>query len=438
MIVNFGSYRAKIKPGNVPSAIVSLAGVGHPAADNGSLIAMSFEWEHTLQRLERREHVIFLQDTGRSWFNDAPGWDELVSFLNNYFASNRITHKVALGLSMGATGSIILGSHIRFDKVIGMSPQALIPCDDCPWDDRFTEFRKRIRMIRFTDTSRIIEDGDRYQFIFSFDDPIDMRHASVFHRTASKLDLAMVRGAHNIGSEMARRRSLDRFVYDLLQNEHGHLTELGVFKADRQLFDLVDDEPDRTRILELGLTRPGDLPSYFYPIYHEEVLNLNLERGEAYQQAVCGNPFPIHAAQIIEGQSLVPYAVYGWSSEDNWSVGRHHILTMRVMDILSFPDAWMELTLEPLLHERHRRQRVQVMANGMPMVDAVAEYGAHGQPYLSVVIQPLASIVEIHVTTFDSISPSRLGMNEDIRPLAVRLVKIQLFPFDSRPAPNLI
>jgi hypothetical protein len=75
----FGKYRIKMVPGTVPAALISLAGVGNPSGDDASGVDMRFEWEGTLRRLHRQEHLIFVQDTGRSWFNDTTGWEGFVA-----------------------------------------------------------------------------------------------------------------------------------------------------------------------------------------------------------------------------------------------------------------------------------------------------------------------------------------------------------------------
>ncbi len=431
MLKNFGTYRAKVVPGDIPDAIISVAGVGRPAADHNGGVAMSFEWERTLQRLNRREHIIYLQDTRRSWFNETAGWDELICFIKDYFETNHISRKVALGLSMGATGTIIVDSCIKFDKVIGLSPQALVACDLCPWDDRFFEYRDRIKYMKFPDTSRMIRREGEYQFLFSFDDAIDMRHAGIFYQAAKNVTFSMVRGDHNIGSEMARRNVIDKVVHDLLEGDSRDLVKLGILRPSNYLLDIIGrpDVVDRRNVLEFGLARPFELPQYLYDIFHEECLNDQLDRGNSYDRAIGATPYPVHAAQIVSGGELAHYAVHGWSSDDGWSVGLHHVIRMRVMDYNLFPNARLQLILEPLIHERHQRQRLQVSVGRKLVADVVAEYGEETAHRLLVTVEPLASTVEIYLKTPDCVSPKQIGLNTDIRQLGVRLVGMQLLPF---------
>jgi hypothetical protein len=431
MILEFGSYRAKVIPGNNQSAIISIAGVGRPEADTERSVAMAFEWERTLRRLQRQDHIIFIQDTGRSWFNAPNGWVDLIGFINDYLKNNLVSTKVAIGLSMGGAGAIILDRHIRFDKVVALSPQALIACNLCPWDDRFTEFRGRIERFKFPDTARMIRVDGNYDFLFSYDDPTDMHHASIFRERTKNVRLFAVRGAHNIGVEMARRGSLDRFVEEMLDSKTATLRQFGVFKASNQMFELIETHGavDRCQILNWGRSRPFELPSYFYDVFHYEMVKLQLLSGCSYRQAHRVVPYPAHVAQVIDGDRLQNFAIEGWSQPDNWSIGRDHVIRLRLMDLNLFPDARMEMTLEPLLHHQHRHQRVRVEVNGCLAADRVVHYDPSGENTFSISIGRLSPVMEIAVITPDCIAPARLEMNPDVRELGVRLIDLRLFPY---------
>jgi hypothetical protein len=342
-----------------------------------------------------------------------------------------INRTTLIGLSMGGTGALILARDIDSDLVIALSPQALIDPVLGQWDHRFLDLRRRISRFRVPDTSCVLRANGDYRLIFSFDDPVDMRHAAVFARHLNRGRLSVVRGGHNVGHEMARRQVLDDFIFDLIEGHADDLQRYGIFASSDYVFDIAEreDVENAAKILELGMSRPDLLPAFCYRRYQDEIFNLFLKRGRSYTDVMALLPFPMHASQVVTANELLLYAVHGWAADDLWSVGRHHLIRMRIMDLSAFPMARLSLAVEPFVNARYRSQRLFITMNGRRVANDLMEYREGLDNKILIPIEALSPIVELHIETPDCISPQQLGLSSDGRWLGIRLLGIETFPF---------
>jgi hypothetical protein len=342
--LDFGDYRILVKPGTVPALFISAAGIGNPFADTPSELSMVFEWQGALRRLGAPEHAIFVQDRRRSWFNSDRGWRELIGFLREYVRRHRIEHTLAFGLSMGATGAILVDRELGCDTVVALSPQCVVGVGP-GHDPRFQFLWEKIERIAHADLARALRPGARCRLLFSVDTPEDVGHARALLASGANVTPWAVHGPHNLGVEMHRFGRLDDFVAAVVREDAGALASLGFFRPDEALFALESgDAPSRRhRVVDLGLRRPEQLPEYCY---------------EEFGAGCPGDFFPVHCAQVVAVDALARYAVHGWIRAPEGglrSQGPTQVVRMRVMD----------------LEARGARVQLEIEVDGMPRVVGV-------------------------------------------------------------------
>ena len=432
--LDFGDYRVLVKRGTVPTLFISAAGIGNPFADTPGEISMVFEWQGAFRRLGAPEHVIFIQDRRRSWFNDLRGWEELTAFLRAYVREHRIARSVAFGLSMGATGAVKIDRELGCDTVVAISPQAIVGVGP-GHDARFQFLWERIERIAMPSLAEVMRPDARCLLLFSVDTPEDVRHARALRTARASVTPLAIHGPHNIGVEMARLGKLDEFAAAVVSGDPASLAPFGFFDPDEAIFSLSDVQgAARARaVLALGFARPAQLPEPCFDEYHAALLDSCVAAGESRESALVANPFPVHAAQVVPPDRLVRHAARGWLPAADgglWAHGASQVLRMRVMDFESRA-ARLELELVPLVHERHPVQRFLVHAGGIT-TEHVARLGEPTAASLVIRVELRTRDVEIVIESLDPVSPSALGAAPETGPCSARWTGMRLLPLLAR------
>lgn len=436
----FSGYQIDVKHGSTARLIVSLAGIGVPQADRPGRPSMALEWNGTFTRLGLHDHVIFLRDLNRSWFNDETGWSDVVAFIEGYCAEHEITERIGFGLSMGGSGLLVLDHDLKFDHAIVMGPQVLLGNEACSFDHRFDDLWAKVETFRYPDLSLTMRADGHFHVLCPIDIPEDVRHVRALVARRADLRVSFVHGDHNIGAEMGRRAALDRFVKALLDRDDDVLKRTGVFDADRRVFELVERAMTEGLSPRLAVdtaavhqTSPSNVPEFLASMLMDE----GTRPASLNAVAVDGADAPVavvHAAQIIPPAVFPQLARYGWFGLESgsfvWSEGIYHILRLHIMDFADRPETQVVLTVCPLLGEAHRRQILSVAIDGEHVVDTAFSYeaGDAGRP-VEVRLPIKRATPEILLTTPLCVSPSSMGLNEDRRLLALQLMGVRLLPF---------
>ena len=437
MVLEFGSYRVSVQLGSSRRLIISVSGFDHVAGESQET-AMLREWKGTLDRLKTDDHVIYIQDSRNAWFNAERGWDDMIDFIQHYKKACDITESVALGLSMGGTGALILDQFLEFDRVVALVPQTLVGSAVCPWDTRFQEAWHHILDIRFPRISECLRHDGHYVLLFAVDVIEDARHAAVLLAAGMNVEAFLSRaGEHNITFEMRRRGQQEDVLQALLGKGDVDLIRFGYQKADAEfmaygeliLEEGLDQCPPAT-VHQLCQKYPSQVPTTFYPTLREFAIDKVLAAGGSYRDAA-GTMFPIHASQICKPEDLKNYAVFGWNPLDydfTWSEGAHHFIRFSVIDFDDHEKIAAMFFFLPLLHQNHKSQRVVISLNGEVVHQSVVEFGAVEAAMVEVTVELKSADCEFYIYTPDFISPSALGIGQDTRKMALSLNKLELAP----------
>ncbi len=436
MVLEFDSYRVSVQLGSSHRLILSVSGFDHVAGEFQET-AMLREWKGTLDRLKTDDHVIYLQDSRNAWFNGERGWSDLIDFIKQYKKACNITESIALGLSMGGTGALILDQFLEFDRVVALVPQTLVGHDVCAWDSRYQEAWRNIPDIRFPRIADCLRDDGQYVLLFAVDVVEDARHVAALLTAGMNVEAFLSRaGEHNITFEMRRRGEQEDVLAALLSTDDVvDLSPFGYQRVDADFMASGDmileeglDQCSPADVHRLGMKYPSQVPTSFYPALREFEIDRVLSAGGNYRDAA-GTMFPIHASQICKPEELKNYAVFGWNALDygfTWSEGAHHFIRFSVIDFKTHEEVTAKLFFLPLLHVDHKSQRIVISLNGEIVHQGVVEYGTHEASMVEVTVALKSADCEFYIYTPDFVSPSALGIGQDTRRMAVSLNKLEL------------
>ncbi|MFC2951599.1 hypothetical protein ACFOOP_06645 [Marinicaulis aureus] len=119
--------------------------------------------------------ALFVSDMQRLWYNHANLVPQALRTIWTIQDDLQPKKVVAIGNSMGGFGAILFSRMINADTVIAISPQFSV-CDEIvPEEDRWREFRQRIKMYRYPDIAHAFGNKTQY-FVFSGVIPEERRH----------------------------------------------------------------------------------------------------------------------------------------------------------------------------------------------------------------------------------------------------------------------
>ena len=128
--------------GREPRLVVSFTGVGKPEARHQT------EEFVKSSRQDGRNHVLFVSDTLRSWYNDPGIFEEILDVVGRYRQAHGITETVTFGNSMGGYGAVIFAGALRAKSCLAISAQYSADPAVVPEEVRWAAYRERIG--RFT------------------------------------------------------------------------------------------------------------------------------------------------------------------------------------------------------------------------------------------------------------------------------------------------
>lgn len=124
--------------GREPRLVVSFTGVGKPGARQ-----QAEEFVRS-SRQGGRNHVLFVADTLRSWYNDPGIHEEILGVVGRYQQEHGITETVTFGNSMGGYGAVIFAGPLGAKSCLAISAQYSADPKVVPEERRWREYRDRI------------------------------------------------------------------------------------------------------------------------------------------------------------------------------------------------------------------------------------------------------------------------------------------------------
>lgn len=135
-----GSNRVRISAltGRRARLVVSFTGVGKPGdrQQTEEFVGSSGQGG--------QNHVLFVADTLRSWYNDPGIRDEIVAAVDAYRRAHGITETVTFGNSMGGYGAVLFAGALGAKSCLAISAQVSADPAVVPEERRWREYRDRI------------------------------------------------------------------------------------------------------------------------------------------------------------------------------------------------------------------------------------------------------------------------------------------------------
>ncbi|MEE9454600.1 MAG: hypothetical protein V3V13_09490 [Paracoccaceae bacterium] len=213
--------------GREPSLVVSFTGIGKP--------------EHTEQHEEfvRQgaqggvNHVLFVSDTTRSWFNRAGVFEEITEFIQQYKATHGITRVATFGNSMGGYGAIQFARALEADVCLAISAQYSANPKDVPDETRWRNWRDLIAEFTMPPLVDVICDTTTY-FILNGEAEKERQHYAQFP-TGENIHHYLLRDAgHAVGRRLKETGQLKKTIRLALgKRTHQfskHMENIGAYK----------------------------------------------------------------------------------------------------------------------------------------------------------------------------------------------------------------
>ncbi|MEO0370921.1 MAG: hypothetical protein AAF231_05645 [Pseudomonadota bacterium] len=198
--------RATALPGSEKRLVVSFTGVGRRKANK-----QPEEFVEASQ-MAGRNHVLFVADRLRSWYN-APGiFEEIVDLVQSYKRTHKITEVMTLGEGMGGYGAIHFARALGAQSSMSFSAQFSVDPKVVPEEERWMSYRDKISHFTRPSLGSVLSDDCTYYVVHS-DSDRDKPHWSRFP-VAEQVDHYLVDGGeHALSRKMAAADKLNAIVH---------------------------------------------------------------------------------------------------------------------------------------------------------------------------------------------------------------------------------
>ena len=191
--------------GREPSLVVSFTGVGKA--------------DQTEQKEELilhgsqggANHVLFVSDTVRSWYNNAGVFDEIVAFVQQYKAQNHIVRTITFGNSMGGYGAIQFAGALDADVCLALSPQYSANPTDVPDETRWQKWRDNIPTFTMPPLVEAIRQDTTY-FILNGEAGKERQHYNQFPSGPNIHHYLLADVGHPVGRRLKESGQLKKAV----------------------------------------------------------------------------------------------------------------------------------------------------------------------------------------------------------------------------------
>lgn len=189
--------------GHEPRLVVSFTGVGKPdARDQAEEFVKS-------SRQNGRNHVLFVSDTLRSWYNDPGIFEEILDVVGRYRQEHGITETVTFGNSMGGYGAVIFAGALRAKSCLAISAQYSADPAVVPEEQRWTVYRDRIDTFTRPPLENTLEPDCAY-FVLHGGGKVERPHWSRFPVCPNMHHYIIGKVGHGVGKRLKAAGLINR------------------------------------------------------------------------------------------------------------------------------------------------------------------------------------------------------------------------------------
>ena len=189
--------------GREPRLVVSFTGVGKPDTRHQTEEFMKSS------RQDGRNHVLFVSDTLRSWYNDPGMFEEILDVVGRYRQAHGITETVTFGNSMGGYGAVIFAGALRAKSCLAISAQYSADPDVVPEEVRWKAYRERIGRFTRPPLENTLEPGCTY-FVLHGGGKVERPHWSRFPVCPNLHHYIIGKVGHGVGKRLKSAGLINR------------------------------------------------------------------------------------------------------------------------------------------------------------------------------------------------------------------------------------
>lgn len=193
--------------GRTSQLVVSFTGVGKSRARRQAeeFVASS--------RQDGRNHVLFIADTLRSWYNDPGIYEEILEVIDRYRQEHRIERVATFGNSMGGYGAVLFAGALGAQSCLAISAQVSADPTVVPEERRWRGYRDRITVFTCPPLEKVLRPDCRY-FVLHGGGKTEKSHWSRFPRAPYLHHYLVGHAGHGVGRRLKAARIMER-VSDL-------------------------------------------------------------------------------------------------------------------------------------------------------------------------------------------------------------------------------
>lgn len=181
--------------GREPRLIVSFTGIGKPDSKVQDEEFVRYGSQGG------RNHVLFVADTLRSWYNDPGIIGEIVNVVNRYRISHTINETITFGNSMGGNGAVLFSSTLGAKCCFSISGQYSVDPTVVPEETRWANYRNKISSFSAPPLEKAISTRCEY-FILHGGNNLERPHWSRFPKGPNIHHHLVANAGHAVGRRL--------------------------------------------------------------------------------------------------------------------------------------------------------------------------------------------------------------------------------------------
>lgn len=187
--------KATFLTGEEPRLVVSFTGIGKPEtrAQDEEFVGYGAQGG--------RNHVLFVADTLRSWYNDPGIFDEIVGVVERYRKLHGIAETVTFGNSMGGHGAVLFAKALGATRCFSISAQYSADPAVVPEETRWQDYRNKIANFTSPPLATAITPDCLY-FILHGGGDLERPHWSRFPKGANIHHYLVAKAGHAVGRRL--------------------------------------------------------------------------------------------------------------------------------------------------------------------------------------------------------------------------------------------
>jgi len=202
--------RVWLYKGQSDRLVVSFSGIGVDGKDLG------YEFADTATQ-GGRDSALFIADKSRSWLNTPGIIDEIRQWIEAARVETGAKEVMTLGHSMGGFAALAMPKFTPVKVAVGLSPQVSVHPDVVPDDDRWMNYRSKIKDFAIRDLSDTLVDNTRY-YVLHGRHSRETPQRDRFPDADNIVHLILPRTVHNVPQKLREAGKLGEVVEFAFQN----------------------------------------------------------------------------------------------------------------------------------------------------------------------------------------------------------------------------